>query len=231
MNIHKLSDCFKSDYEIYGCNNKKIGFMWSPRAGCTITFKCFLDMVGLLKDAEIYNNWLHKYRSDVLLKNIKYLSLPYLKQNNFHIIKTIVNPYSRSVSVWRILGNKSLSFRDFVKDFDSNSFSASDKYHMKPQYIENEHTIVTHYIKLDKFEKVDVMVNTSLFTIDVTKYNSDHHVKREDVNFFMGDIKLKDIKQYPISYKYFYDDEIKQLVYNYYKNDIENYKYTFDEMI
>lgn len=72
---------------------------------------------------------------------------------------------------------------------------------MKPQYNENEHTIVTAYIKLDKFEKVDVMVNTSLFTIDVTKYNSDHHAKREYVNFFMGDIKLKDIKniQYPIN--------------------------------
>ena len=67
----------------------------------------------------------------------------------------------------------------------------------------------------------------------VTKYTSDHHAKRcDDINYFVGDIKLIDIHNIvPKSYKYFYDDEIKEMVYTYYKKDIEKYDYTFEEMV
>jgi hypothetical protein len=67
----------------------------------------------------------------------------------------------------------------------------------------------------------------------VTKYTSQHHAKRrDDITYFVGDIKLNDIHgKVPASYKYFYDDEIKEMVYTYYKTDIEKYNYTFEEMV
>ena len=233
----KNTGCFKSNKELYGDRNKKICFLWSPRGGCSITFKCFLDMIGLLDDAEKYSNWIHNYRMEIMWPNISYISIPDLKKNNYHIIKIIVNPYSRAVSIWRVQTCHNLSFRDYLKELIYNKISYFDenhKYHLKPQYIDEEEKIVTKYIKLDKYEKYDILLpDGTNYNVDVTKYTSQHHAKRRDhINYFVGDIKLNDIRNIvPKSYKYFYDDEIKEMVYTYYKKDIENYGYSFEEMI
>jgi hypothetical protein len=237
INRLKNTGCFKSNKELYGDRNKKICFLWSPRAGCSITFKCFLDMIGLLDDAEKYNEWIHNYRMEIMWPNISYISIPDLINNNFTIIKTLVNPYSRAVSIWRAQKSHNLSFRDYLKELIYNKisyFNENDKYHLKPQYVDEEEKFVTKYIKLDNFEKYDItLLDGTIYTVDVTKYTSKHHAKRSaDINYFVGDIKLNDIhNNIPSSYKYFYDDEIKEMVYTYYKKDIEFYGYTFEEMV
>jgi hypothetical protein len=237
INKIKSTGCFKSNMELYGDRDKKICFLWSPRAGCSITFKCFLDMIGLLDDAEKYNDWIHNYRMEIMWPNISYISIQELKKNDYTIIKTIVNPYSRAVSIWRSQHQShNLSFRDYLKELTNNKidyFNENDKYHLRQQYVAEEEQIITKYIKLDKYEKYDILLtNGDIYTIDVTKYTSNHHAKRNNNNYFVGDIKLSEIHNIlPNSYKYFYDDEIKEMVYKYYKKDIDFYSYTFDELI
>jgi len=232
----KNTHSFKSNLEIYGDKDKKICFMWSRRAGCSITLKCFLDMVGLLADAEKYNNWIHTYKVDLYTPNVPYISIPELKKNNYNIIKTIVNPYSRAISIWRAQTSHNLSFRDYLKELVNDKisyFNNNDKEHLRPQYVKDEEKIITKYIKLDNYEKYDVMLdNGDIYTIDVTNYTSKHHAqRREDINYFVGDIKLNDIHNIvPKYYKYFYDEEIKEMVYKYYIDDIVKYNYTFEEL-
>jgi hypothetical protein len=232
----KSKPCFKSQLEIYGDTERKIAFMWSPRGGCSVTLKCFLQMMGLLEDAEKYSTWIHDYKVDLYTPNVPIISIPEMKKRGFHIIKTIVNPYSRAVSIWRVQSSHNLSFRDYLKQLVNNQidyFSNNDKYHLRPQYIQGEEEIVTKYIRLDKYEKYDALLpDASFYTIDVTKFPSKHHAKRnESIEYFLGDIILSNIHEImPKSYKYFYDEEIKNLVYKYYKNDIDKYGYTFDEL-
>jgi hypothetical protein len=232
----KSKPCFKSNLEIYGDKDKQIAFMWSPRGGCSITLKCFLDMVGLLEDAEKYSRWIHDFRVDLHTPNVPYISIPEMKKRGFNIIKTIVNPYSRAISIWRAQWSHNLSFRDYLKQLVNNQtdyFNDNDKYHLRPQYIPGEEQIVTKYIRLDKYEKYDALLpDGTFYNIDVTKYTSQHHAKRNDqIQYFVGDIILSDIHNViPKSYKYFYDEEIKSLVYQYYKNDVDKYGYTFEEL-
>ena len=238
----KNTSCFRTwiklpgDY-YYGNFDKNVCFIWTPRAGCSITLKCFLDMVGLLDDAENYSNWIHDYKMDIFIKNVPEININKLYENNVNIIKIIVNPYSRAVSSWLSQKSHNLSFREYLKQLVNNSidyFTTNDKYHLKHQYIELEEKVITKYIKLENFEKYDIVLkDKSIYTVDVTKYKSNHHTKRnKEVNYFVGDIKLNDIHNIvPESYKYFYDDEIRELVYAYYKIDIEKYGYTFEEMI
>lgn len=65
----------------------------------------------------------------------------------------------------------------------------------------------------------------------MNKYNSIHHFKKYDIKFFVGDIlksEIHDNNLIPKSYKYLYDCEIKLLVEQFYKKDIEMYNFTFD---
>ena len=194
-------------------------------------------MVGLLDDAENYSNWIHDYKMYIFIKNVPEINIDVLSKKKCNIIKSIVNPYSRAVSIWREQKSHTLSFRDYLKELVNNKisyFNENDKYHLKPQYIHGEEKFVTKYIKLDKYEKYDILLlDGTNYTVDVTKYISQHHAKRnKDINYFLGDIKLNDIyNKLPLSYKYFYDDEIKEMVYQYYKKDIDFYGYTFEEMV
>ena len=242
INNVKNTSCFKTYVKLpgdyyYGNTDKNVCFLWSPRAGCSITFKCFLDMVGLLDDAENYSNWIHDYKMYIFIKNVPEINIDVLSKKKCNIIKSIVNPYSRAVSIWREQKSHTLSFRDYLKELVNNKityFNENDKYHLKPQYINGEEKFVTKYIKLDNYEKHDiVLLDGTNYTVDVTKYTSKHHAKRnKDINYFVGDIKLNDIyNKLPLSYKYFYDDEIKEMVYQYYKKDIDFYGYTFEEMV
>ena len=46
---------------------------------------------------------------------------------------------------------------------------------------------------------------------------------------FCGDIPRCQVNQnLPLSYKYFYDEEIKNLVYFFYKDDFVKYNFNFD---
>ena len=74
------------------------------------------------------------------------------------------------------------------------------------------------------------MSNGKLYNLDVNKYTSGHHGTKTNYAEFCGDL-LNDVvnKNLPKSYKYFYDEEIKQMVDTYYKEDIEHYGYSFDD--
>jgi len=87
------------------------------------------------------------------------------------------------------------------------------------------------YIKIDKNETFEIKLsNGELYNLDVNKYTSCHHGKRINNTEFIGDLLRQDIsKRLPESYKYFYDEEIKKMVDTYYKEDIENYGYSFDD--
>ncbi len=238
----KKTACFRTYVKLpgdyyYGNSDKNICFLWSPRAGCSITFKCYLDMAGLLDDAEKYSDWIHDYKTYIFINNIPEININELSKKTCNIIKTLVNPYSRAVSIWRTQNSHNLSFRDYLKELVNNKisyFNENDKYHLKPQYVDGEEKFVTKYIKLDNYEKYDItLLDGTIYTVDVTKYTSKHHAKRRDhINHFVGDIKIRDIYgKVPKSYKYFYDDEIKEMVYTYYKKDIDFYGYTFEEMV
>jgi hypothetical protein len=67
------------------------------------------------------------------------------------------------------------------------------------------------------------------YLVDVNRYTSGHHGTKTSNTSFCGDIPKDQVNEcLPSSYKYFYDDEIKQMVETYYKDDIEKYGFSFD---
>ena len=50
---------------VFGYTPLKVCICISPRSACTVTMKCFFDMVGLLQDAIDYSTWIHEYRIEI----------------------------------------------------------------------------------------------------------------------------------------------------------------------
>jgi len=224
---------------IYGnlfyCDNEnKICISFTPRGGCSIAFQQYLDLVGLLKDGLDYNLFIHHYRVDYFIPNVKYVDIDNLIEQQFTFIKFIMNPYIRAVSIFRAQTSHNLSFRQYLKQLINNEidyFNDNDKFHYHQQYIHGEEKIITKYIKIDKYETFDIKLsNGTLYNLDVNKYSSIHHGIKKDNTIFCGDLNKDIINEcLPKSYKYFYDEEIKEMVDIYYKEDIEHYGYSFDD--
>jgi hypothetical protein len=214
-------------------NKNKICITFTPRGGCSISFKQYLDLVGLLNDGENYNNFIHCYRCDIFQKYVTYKDINDLIKQQYTFIKFIMNPYIRAVSIYRSLTSHNLTFREYLKQLVNNEidyFNENDKFHYHQQYINGEENIITKYIKINENEIYTIKLHdNSLYTLDVNKYTSCHHGKKTDNNYFCGDLP-KDIinEKLPYSYKCFYDDEIKNLCEIFYKDDIEKYNFTFD---
>jgi len=219
----------------YLCNKNKLCVTFTPRGGCSIAFQQYLDVVGLLNDGLIYDsNWLHSYRSEVFNNSINYYDIKELIDNNYTFIKFIMNPYIRAVSVYRAQESHNLSFRKYLIELINNKidyFSENDKYHYHPQYIDGEEKIITKYIKINENETTQIeLFDGTLYTLDVNKYTSNHHGMKNDKNTMIcGDLPRRVINfNLPKKYKYFYDDEIRQMVEIFYKDDIEKYGFSFD---
>lgn len=221
-------------YLWYVDDDNKICMTFSPRGGCTISFQQYLDLVGLLKDGLNYDPFIHKYRTDILIKNIPIVNIESLIQKKYVFIKFIMNPYIRAVSIFRAQSSHNLSFREYLKQLVNNQvdyFNSNDQFHYKQQYIDGEEKIITKYIRINENETYNIKLkNNKNYLIDPNKYTSCHHGKKNSENTtFCGDIPKNTINSnLPKSYKYFYDEEIKTLVDTYYKNDIEKYKFSFD---
>ena len=218
----------------YVCHKNKICITFSPRGGCSIAFKQFLDLVGLLKDGESYNPFIHEYRC-TFNHCFKPCEIQTLIDTNYTFIKFIMNPYIRAVSIYRAQESNNLSFREYLKQLVNNKceyFTDNDKFHMYPQYINGEETVITKYIKINENETFQIkLVDETIYTLDVNKYTSSHHGVRTETTVFCGDLPRVVINEnLPKSYKHFYDNEIKEMVDLYYADDIKHYEFTFDDM-
>jgi len=220
---------------IYGDTKNKVCFMFSPRAGCTIVFQCYLDLLGLLVDGinRYEQSDIHNYRSYIFNPNVPVLPIQQLIDKQYTFIKFIMNPYIRAVSIYRAHNCHNLTFRQFLVDLANNRadyLTSVAKYHCRQQYMPGEENIVTKYIRVNEYETCNIKLHDeSDYVIDVNKYTSSHHGSKGTHSRFCGDTALNDVKDdLPCSYKHFYDDEIRELVDICYSDDVRKYNFTFD---
>jgi len=217
----------------YVDTKNKIGITFTPRGGCSISFQQYLDLVGLLEDGLNYHPFIHTYRMNLFIQNIPSIPIDELINQKYLFIKCIMNPYIRTVSTFRTHCNHNLSFREYLKQLinnQNNYFDDGHEYHCHKQYIPGEENIIHQYIRINENETCMIQLhNGEDYLLDVNRYTSFHHGTKTSNTSFCGDIPKDQVNEcLPSSYKYFYDDEIKQMVETYYKDDIEKYGFSFD---
>jgi len=212
--------------------NKKIIFGWSAKCGCSHIKKIYWFLLT--------NNQEHKIHfKDEREKN----KLP----DNIEEYTTILiirNPYERLVSgfldkykkegefryMWKT--NSSLTFLNFIDELLKNNWKVIQNHHFLNQTNEQfnkEKIFKSKELKIYDLKNIDYKYIENLYQTkipqNVLDYKGDH-IKKTVVPFenHVYDYDLEIYDDYKISYEYFYNEEIKNKVYNYYKNDFNFFK-------
>jgi len=222
------------DSLLYGDSKRKIAYIMSPRAGCSISFKFYLKSLNekLLNDAMNYNDFVHSYRTEIFTKHLPIKTIKELIDENYTFVKFVVNPYQRAVSSFRMLFGElenpkyDLTFNQYYINLIQNKnmelYSRKELVHCKPQYLKFEEKVNPIIYRIDFDKGKDLEVN-GLF-INLNNISSVHHSNRqsEETNISLCNIPRREINTFlPKKYNVLYNENNRKLIENYYKDDIK----------
>lgn len=160
---------------------------------------------------------------------------------NYDVIIISRNPYDRLVSGYldkyntkgqfiHKLQNKTITFRKFVNLLGNHKYI--DKHHFIKQTSEAFDTSITQSksIKCFDLNNIDYNYLETLYNKkipeELLKYKGGHDRKKTDQRTFKNiyDLNMNDYYNYNVSYDQFYNEELKQKVYDFYKDDFEFFK-------
>ena len=231
--------------------NNGILLIFTPRAACTLATSIFFHHMGEYQkiDQDLINKFsnpnkmffIHAFRKD-------YRPIVYSIDANYLKIKFIRNPYRRAVSCYLFCGShywqmKNISFRKFLLNIKDNKIQNKNiAKHLVPQYDEDTEKYVDEYVKVENIEmdleRIDKQHGTR-FLESYRQLNKDSifvshkAIRNKDITEFVGNATFIEIvRKYGIpaaEYRFFYNDEIKELVDEIYRDDIQKYNYNFSD--
>jgi len=217
-------------------NDKKVIFGWNPKCGCTHIKTIYLYLTG--KEVNIDNmnyDKLHSLPWDKLPFNI----------NDYTIIIIIRNPYERLVSGYidkykengefrnRWNNNIPLTFNNFVNELLKNDYKHIENHHFSPQLNAYWQDSVRYHKKLHVYDlkNINYSLIESLYSIKLPSkllYFKGPHESNKIYNYGNNiEIYHKTNDYYkdklPIVTN-FYNTDIADKVYNFYKKDFDFFK-------
>lgn len=208
----------------------KIVFGWSTKCGCTHVKLLFY----FLKN-NIFKKPLHTPAD--------YGSLPN-DIENYIVILIIRNPYQRIISgflnkygvdgqylyLWK---HDTITFSKFVDELSKNNWSMIDKHHFTQQTSEkfDENKLLKcKELKIYDLNNIDYSFIESIFNKKIPDhiltFKAGHERKKYANTYenYVYDLEIKIYFNYNVDIKYFYNEEIKTKIYNFYEKDFIYYK-------
>lgn len=210
--------------------SKKIVFGWSPKSGCTHIKKIYHYLTKSINTHSVHLN--SDYKNE----------LP-ADMHNYTTIIVIRNPYERLVSGfldrYRPTNNtrnmkwkaKVITFELFVNELIKENWVAIDKHHFSSQLsdkfserILNSKELYVYDLNNIDYEFIGNLYNTQI-PREIIEYRG-NHVRRQTVMYEepVYNLDMPVYFNYKVPVHYFYNEEIKSKVYNYFKKDFEFFK-------
>ena len=211
-------------------NENKILFGWSAKCGCSHIKRIFW--------------FLYKgYGIDYTIHNIhnkdEFNNLP----NDIENWRTVIigrNPYKRVISgfidKYRINGqyrhlwkHNNISFVTFINELEKNDWIMIDEHHFIQQTGESfsMNILNSKTFRYFDLENIDYTYIEQLYNKKIPKSilnikeGHERKIKNIDMNNYIYDLNMDEYCTYNVDYKYFYNEELKQKIYNFYKSDFD----------
>ena len=210
-------------------NKNLIIFGWSAKCACTHIKSIYY----FLQNNEIKLKNLHgkmaqnKLSNDILNSIENYTTIIFCRNPYKRLVSGFLDKYRMGREFRLKWPDKNIQFNKFVKEL--GNWEYIDKHHFTPQTTEafNNKIINSKIIKCFDIENIDYDYIEKLYNkkipIELIEYRGGHErnkiTRYLEFNKYVFDINMDEYCYYKLETKYFYNDELKQKVFNFYKND------------
>ena len=210
--------------------NKQIIFGWSAKCGCSHIKNIFWFL-----QTDNLENQIHTQKDNNNLPNEieNYTTIIFIRNPYKRIISGFLDKYKKNGEYRRLWKNSFLSFSEFV-DKLINHYNQIDNHHFTPQTTENfdKKILLSKIIKFYDIGKIDYEYIEQLYNKKIPECvinrKQGHErllcVNTEYYNNYVYDLNIDDYIDYNIDIKYFYNEEIREKVFNFYINDFSFFK-------
>lgn len=208
-------------------NNKKIIFGWSAKCGCSHvkTIYWFLqtnnttNVIHTSKDSNKLPDDIENYTTLIFIRN------PYKR-----IVSGFLDKYRIGGQYRHLWKHSTILFSQFVDELVKHNWNMIDNHHFTPQTTEkfDVKILKSKSIKFYDIENIDYSYIENLYnqkipeciinkTFGHERFNV--IIKAETLNNYVYDLNIDEYINFNINIKYFYNEELKHKIFEFYKND------------
>ena len=210
-------------------NKNLIIFGWSAKCGCTHikSIYYFLQNDKISKINVHRKNTYNKLSNDILNSIENYTTIIFCRNPYERLVSGFLDKYKMNGQFRYKWPDKNIQFNKFVKKL--GNWKYIDKHHFTPQTTEafNNKIINSKIIKCFDIQNIDYDYIEKLYNkkipIELIEFRGGHSrnkINRDlEFNKYVFAINMAEYYDYKLETKYFYNDELKQQVFNFYKND------------
>lgn len=209
-------------------DRKKILFGWSAKCGCSH----IKNIYWFLQNGKI-NNKIHiKCEYNELPENTEDYTIIIICRNPYkRLVSGFLDKYKKEGQFRHEWENKKLSFNDFVNELIKKEWTMVNKHHFTPQTTEFfDKTKLLKNIKVYDIGNIDYEYIEKLYDKKIPdcilKKKEGHERKKynKTINECVYDLHIDDYLEYNVDLKYFYNQDIKKKVNNFFINDFNFFK-------
>ena len=214
--------------------NNKIIFGWSAKCGC-----CHIkNIFWFLQTDKLINN-IHTEKDDnELPKDIEnYITIIFIRNPYKRIVSGFLDKYKKNGQYRHLWKEPVLSFSKFVDKLINYDWKTIEKHHFTPQTTEkfDKKILLSKIIKFFDIGKIDYEYIEKLYNKKIPKCVINKKQGHERLfnknlneenyyNNYVYDLHIDKYINYKINTKYFYNEDIKEKVFNFYINDFIFFK-------
>jgi hypothetical protein len=208
-------------------NNNKIIFGWSAKCGCShikniywFLQTCNLDnSIHTPKDINLLPDDIHNYTTIIIIRD------PYKR-----IVSGFLDKYAHEGQYRHLWKDSFLSFSQFVDKVINNEWEIIDRHHFTPQTTEcfDKKILLSKIIKFYDIGNIDYEFIEQLYNKKIPEYvinkkeGHERNIRAKLKGYYdkyVYDLNIDDYIDYNIDIKYFYNEEIREKVFNFYIED------------
>jgi hypothetical protein len=210
-------------------NKYKIIFGWSAKCGCSHVKRIFNFFTTNKIDGIIHTGKeMHKLPDDI----INYTTIIISRNPYKRLISGFLDKYSINGQFRCFWKYKFITFSRFIDELVKNDWKMIEHHHFTPQTTEgfDEKILLSKCIKCYDIENIDYNYIEELYNIKIPEIllnKKEGHERKQNklsYNNYVYDLRMMVYYDFNVDIKYFYNENLKNKVFNFYKNDFDFFK-------
>jgi hypothetical protein len=212
-------------------DKQKIIFGWSAKCGCSHVANMYWFLQTNNTENVIHTqNDVNKLPLDIE----NYTTLIFIRNPYKRIVSGFLDKYKQEGQYRHLWKHSTVSFSKFVDELVKKNWEMINKHHFTPQTSEHFDIKILksknfHLYDIEKidYKYIEKLYNKKIPEVVLNKkfgHERDFNPKTDSLNNYVYDLNIDEYINFNIDIKYFYNDKLKNAIFEFYKNDFIFFK-------